>query len=460
MKTRVIRGDSGNPLYIHRSGSSALVNFSSASKGSAGSANAGSPAIYKAAAPSTEEEEGKKEWIPWGTNDDFPKQVAKLIRKSTVGRAGLQLLTKSIYGQRTITYKIKDVTDSGKEVIELVSVPEWEEIKRRSNFDMMRLALTQDYAYYGIIFPQVRFNGNKTKIWAFDWHKASHCRLAPCDVNTGRIPLVYVSGNFPDAKAADCQKIPVIDGIRFFDQLEEIKADLKNFKYVMPLGWPDVLNDYYPVVYWDSSRESGHLDIATSIPAYKKALFKNQMSLKYDIQIPFEYLEDRYSGWKSMGLDQQDDLIEELYNEIIDNLTGAENAQKALLSFFRSGKDGKPSGQWVIKTIDDKMKNDAYLPDAAAANSEILFSMLINPATIGQGNTGGDYTGGSNNGGSNIRESGLQLRSLLKADRDIIHGFFNFFKEFSGIDPAIQIGVQDMVLTTLDQGKGTEKVMS
>lgn len=458
MRSKVHRSADGSPKFVFRSGANALVNFTSAN-GSGSSSTAGSPAAYQSPAPSTEEEEGKRTWIPWGTNDDFPKQVAKLIRKSTVGRAGLQMLAKTLYGQRTITYKVNDVTDDGKETIELVNVPEWEEIKRRSNFDMLRLALIQDYVYYGIIFPQIRFNGNKTQIWAFDHHKTSHCRLAPFD-KTGRIPFVYVSGNFPDAKAEDCQKIPAIDGMRFFDDLELIKADLKNFKYVMRLYWPDVLNDYYPVAYWDSARESGWLDIATSIPAYKKALFKNQMSLKYDIQIPMEYLEDMYPDWKRMEVEKQDEIIDELYNEIISNLTGAENAQKALLSFYRTGKDGKPMGQWIIKTIDDKMRNDAYLPDAAAANTEILFSMLINPASTGQGNTGGDYTGGSNNGGSNIRESGLWLRSLLKADRDIIFGFFNFFKEYHGIDPAIQIGVQDMVLTTLDQGKGTEKVVS
>lgn len=454
MSTKVTRNSDGSPKFVFKSGGSALISFDSKSK------SGGSAVVHQAAQPSEEEEEGKKEWIPWGLTDDFPAQVAKLIRKSTVGRAGLQLLTKSIYGQRTITYRVKEITGSGKEVIELVTVPEWEEIKRRSNFDMLRLGLTQDYAYYGIVFPQVRFNGNKSGIWAFDHHKSSHCRLAPADAKTGLIPKVFVSGKFPNVNAKDCQQIPVIDGIRFYDQIQSIKSDLKEFKYVIPLYWPDVLNDYYPVAYWDSARESGQLDIATSIPAYKKALFKNQMSLKYDIQIPMEYLEDMYKDWKTKSVEEQDEIIDELYNEIVENLTGAENAQKALLSFYRTGKDGKPMGQWIIKTIDDKMRNDAYLPDAAAANSEVLFSMLINPATIGQGNTGGNYSGGSNNGGSNIRESGLQLRSLLKADRDIVYGFFNFFKEYHGIDPQIQIGVQDMVLTTLDEGKGTEKVVS
>ena len=101
-----------------------------------------------------------------------------------------------------------------------------------------------------------------------------------------------------------------------------------------------------------------------------------------------------------------------------------------------------------------------WLPDAAASNSEIQFAMMINPAMSGQGNTGGDYTGGANNGGSNIRESGLDMRSLLQADRDITLSFFYFCRDYNGWDPEIQIGVQDMVLTTLDSGAGSAAVLS
>lgn len=448
-KSIIKRSSTGSAMYAYRSGGPVLLSIGEQSP----------KAIHKQGTLSTEEETGKKLYVPWGTNNDFPRIVAKLMRKSTVGRAGLQLLTKYIYGQRLMTYKVIDMENNGQEVVQLVKCPEWDEITRRSNFDMVRLGLMQDYAYFGINFPEIRMNGNKTAVWGIDYHKASHCRLAPY-VN-GKIPSVFVSGNFPDAKDADLDTYPHIDSIRFYDQIEAIKKNTSNFKYIMPQYWPDVLNDYYPVAYWDSSRESGWLDIVTSIPTYKKALFKNQMSLKYDVQIPMEYLEELYPNFKSLSQEKQDEIVDDLIDEITDNLTGATNAQKAIVSFFRTDKQtGKPVGGWVIKTIDDKMRSDAYLPDAAAGNAEILFSMLINPATVGQGNTGGDYTGGANNGGSNIRESGLFMRSLLKADRDINMGIFKFAQAYNGFDPEIQIGVQDQVLTTLDTGAGTKKVVS
>lgn len=458
MSTVIKKSPAGGAMLVYGNNSPvALMQVSSPSKINTPN---GPGVAYTGAKPSAEEEEGKKEWIPWGVNDDFPKQIAKVIRKTTVGRAGLNLITKSLYGQRLITFKVNGIAGSGKEEIELVVCPEWEEIVQRTNFDLVRLALCQDYAYFQINMPQIRFNGNKTKIWAFEFHKMSHCRFAPIDAQTGRIPFVFVSGNFPEAKAEECQKIPVIDAMQYYDQIEEIRADTKNFKYVFPQSWPDVLNDYYPVAFWDSARESGWLDIAISIPAYKKALFRNQMSLKYHIDIPMEYFEDLYKNWKQMSDDERDVIITDLYNEIVSQLTGAENAQKALMSFSRTGSNGQPVGKWTITVIDDKMKAAAWLPDAQAANYEILFAMGVNPAMTGSGNSGGSHAGGANNGGSNIRESGLQLRSMLRPDRDIILGFFNFFKAYHGIDQAIQLGVQDVVLTTLDQGHGTEKIVS
>lgn len=106
------------------------------------------------------------------------------------------------------------------------------------------------------------------------------------------------------------------------------------------------------------------------------------------------------------------------------------------------------------------MKNDAYLPDEAASASVIQFAFMQNPAISGQGNTGGNYTGGSNNGGSNIRESVLDFRSQQQADRDITNSFFNFIRDYNGWDPDLQLGTQDMVLTTLDTGAGTGNIVS
>lgn len=452
MSIKIIKDHKGMPLFVHGRGPAAL-NIKSK--------QAENPAPHVGANPDTEEEAGKNWHIPWGSADNFPREMGKLMRRTTVGRAGLQRLTKYLYGQRLITFKVEDITDGGKEVIKLVKDPSWAAIRSRNNFNMVRLGMKQDYTWYSIAFAEIIFTGDKSEVYSINYHKASHCRFAPIDPKTGRIPYVYISGNFPNVREEDCQKLPVIDMINFADQIQEIRSNTKDFKYIMPLFWPDVIMDYYPVAFWDSARESGWLDIAISIPAYKKALFKNQMSLKYDIQIPIEYFEMKYKNWNKMADDDRDIIIQELYDSVTASLTGAANAQKALMSFYTSdSRSGKPMGKWEIKVIDDKMKNDAYLPDTTAADFQISYSMGLNPAQSGQGSGGSSSAGGGNNGGSNIRESGLDLRAQLKADRDVCLSFFEFIKAYNNLDPELELGVQDMVLTTLDQGRGTEKVVS
>ncbi|WP_231424026.1 hypothetical protein [Pedobacter sp. Leaf250] len=448
--TTIIRSHAGMPLLIHGGAGAPAALSITPSKGKALATQHLNPQANDT------EEENKSDWIFWGVNDDFPRDIYKMMKRTTVGRAGLQKLTTNMYGQRLIAFKVEDMSDGGKEIIKFMKYEPLNTILSRSNMKAVRLAQTQDYNWFALAYAEIIFTEDKSEVYSINYQKTSHCRFAKIDENTGRIPYVYVSGKFPDAKVGDCQKIKVIDMINFVDQIEEIRQDTSTHKYIMPLMWPDVMNDYYPCAAWDSARESGWLDIAISIPAYKKALFKNQMSLKYDIKIPMEYFDFKYTNFAAKTQVEKDQIFQELYDDINARLTGAENAQKALLSFYKTDqRTGKGIGQWEITVIDDKMKTEAYLPDTTAADFQISYAMGLNPAGSGQGTTAG-----VNKGGSDIREAGLDLRAQLRAHRDILLSWFDFVKIYNNWDTDLELGIQDQVLTTLDQGKGTEKVVS
>src|SRR3546814_17979810 len=114
-KTIIHRSPEGKPLLMYKqSGATAIMSI----KGPK------APAEHVRAQPSDEEEEQAKDWVAWGTSDDFPETVAKLIRKSTVGRSGLQRLTKYLYGQRTVTSKEVAYDAKGRDIIEGVKLHE------------------------------------------------------------------------------------------------------------------------------------------------------------------------------------------------------------------------------------------------------------------------------------------------------------------------------------------------
>lgn len=407
------------------------------------------------------EEEGKKSWIPWGTADNFPDLVLSILEKNTVGRACLHYLTKMTYGQDLFTYTRNGFDAQNRELRTWLDIQDWEDIQARTNFDIIRLGMTQDFCLFATAYADIVFDGNKSKVFSISYHKTRNVRLAP--MVDGQPTFAFISSNFPDAKDSDCLKLPVIDPLLFPSQIEALKADKKQLRYLLPLRWPDARRDYYSLAYWDSSRSNGYMDISNSIPQFKKMMFLHQMSLKYHIQVPLEYWEWKYPDWDKKTADEQDAEVTLFYDEMNTNLTGAKNAQKAIITFYRTQTAGaqKAIGEFKITVLDDKMKNDAYLPDAAAANAEIAASFLVNPSEIGLGAaSSAAYSGGGNNSGSNIREAGLSSKAILRGERAILNSIFKFVKLYNGYDAKARIVTMDEVLTTLDQGSGSEKIIS
>ena len=110
--------------------------------------------------------------------------------------------------------------------------------------------------------------------------------------------------------------------------------------------------------------------------------------------------------------------------------------------------------QWIIEPLDNKYKADDKLVTSAAANSEILFSLMVNPNVLGAGMPGGTYAG--NQGGSNIREAFLVNIAMAWLDRQNLLDPIEAMLEFNGVKD-IQLRFRNTILTTLDSGSGTTK---
>ena len=124
---------------------------------------------------------------------------------------------------------------------------------------------------------------------------------------------------------------------------------------------------------------------------------------------------------------------------------------------YSSNAQGKPEEQWVIESLDNKYKEGDKLVTSAAANSEILFSLMINPNVLGAGMPGGTYAG--NQGGSNIREAFLVNIANAWLDRQNILDPIEAILEFNGVKD-VQLRFRNTILTTLDSGAGTTKNLS
>ena len=118
---------------------------------------------------------------------------------------------------------------------------------------------------------------------------------------------------------------------------------------------------------------------------------------------------------------------------------------------------GKSEEQWIITPLDNKYKEGDKLVTSAAANSEIMFSLMVNPNVMGAGMPGGAYAG--NQGGSNIREAYLVNIANAWVDRQNMLDPLECKLEYNGVSN-VQIRYRNTLLITLDSGKGTTNIQS
>jgi hypothetical protein len=397
-----------------------------------------------------------KKWSPWGADNNFPQTVIDLVSKSTVAPAALKFKIKSIYGKGIVPVKVQ-LDPDGKEILSPVDDSNVKAFFKANDIRKFLREMITDYVWFGNVFPEVILNKRRNRILNIYSNEATYSRWEKINQSSGRIENCYVSANWPSPRPEEIIKVAVADP---YDLVGSIQAG-SAYKYIIPVSNPSPGKSFYQLVEWDGARSNGWIEVANEIPRFKKAMFNNQMTLKYHIKIPYEYWEKKFSAIGNKLTDEQKKAaISEELQKLNEFLRGSDKAGISFVSHFGTDPVTKKEyAGWQIEPLDDKIKDGKWLPDSAAANSEILFAMQVDPSLMGAGMPGGPYSGSAGSG-SDKRESFLIQTALLQTDRDTILEPLHLIRDFNGWDPDIQFRFVDSILTTLDKGKGTEKVLS
>jgi hypothetical protein len=276
----------------------------------------------------------------------------------------------------------------------------------------------------------------------------------------GVIEKCIVSGRFPDFPGEDFEAFDLLDDFDPYADLDRRRMGGKvkgnSFVFAVKDSWSN--NDYYPEPAWYSAYLAGWVDIAMVVPKFLKKAYENQINWKWHVQIPYAFWDKKFpeADYKDTTLRQA--AIQQYMDSIETNLCGSDNADKPLFTFFEvNPNNGKVEEQWIITPLDNKYKEGDKLVTSAAANSEILFSLMINPNVLGAGMPGGTYAG--NQGGSNIREAFLVNIANAWLDRQNLLDPLEAFLQYNGVKD-VQLRFGNTILTTLDTGAGTKKTLS
>ncbi|MEG1860997.1 MAG: hypothetical protein RR206_04830 [Bacteroidaceae bacterium] len=404
---------------------------------------------------------GNLKIMNWGHDNRFPLNAARQISTTSVLNTGLKFLRSLTVGQGIYPCKVTGWDDKGNEQLEPVSDAG---LSRFVNSRMVRRYLekvSRDYFKFGSGAVELLPNQSGTALIGIHTLNALYYRYTLPD-SWGACKCV-VSGEWPEMPG-----IAGTDGYTVLDTLMDYDPELHaswmrlagrmNKPVVYPVrdSWSN--NDFYGEPIWLPSYILGWVDIAHLVPQFLKKAYKNQITWKWHIQIPYSYWEKKFPPADYTDTATRQLAITNYMNRIEDNLCGADNAEKPLFTNYAVNEmNGKIEEEWKITALDNKYKGGDNLVTSAAANSEILFALMVNPNVFGAGMPGGSYAG--NQGGSNIREAFLVNIANAWIDRQNLLDPLVLYLKSNGAGD-VDLRFRNTVLTTLDSGAGTQKTLS
>ncbi len=392
----------------------------------------------------------------WGKNNDVPQKIIDAVRKNGTARRALEINIASHYGNGLILVGPSQADANGKKSPTLLNLADYEEIQaffRLNQIPRFHLETVTDLEWWNIGFPEYILSNNFQKINRVRRQKTAWCRYEVMNEKNGLIENLYISQKFggsgsvsPDSEFVS--KVAIVDPYWSADEVREYCKANKIYKFVRPIFYPLLDEAYYPEAAWHSITKSGWLEVANSVPAFKQALFKNQVNIKYIIEIAEEYFTNTYDDWTGMDATKRIEIRKALIDTINESLVGNEKAGKSIQAMMIRDVDGKQISALKITPIDDKFKDGSYLPEASAANSEIAVATGVDASLIGgSGIPGGNLGAGS---GSDKRIAFDILSAFKKFPRMSSLAPLEFIHEYNAWPPEVGFAIESTVITTLD----------
>jgi len=400
---------------------------------------------------------------PWGVDNDLPQQVMAKIDAAEIVGTNANFNWNVTYGQ-------------GPKLVEVVRDPDTNRVKSfkeviegdaynwymRNNIPLLLMEIMTDLSYFGNAFP-VLIAGEKQQVGGRKGIKSIVHREAMFSrwgLDNKRLikSHLYSAKWDENPKKEEIQESYCIDE---FNAEEDISRKLlagRVTRMCFPIYIPSPGRPYYSYPTWWSIFRSGWYDQLTSIPSLKKAILKHNLGVRHIIYIADEYFEEKEELLK-IGKDDhksRKELYEEVVKQLCEQVTGEENAGKAVVSKMKMMPSNSGGASFEKMMTVDTIKNDIsggeYLTDYETGANIISYAMGVHPSLIGA------VPGKNSNSlsGSNIREIFIMKQSLSKPTAYLALQWWPIVRKINGWNSNLEIVIQDSLFTTLDNSKSGE----
>lgn len=442
---------SNNIGYSSRSGAT-YIDFST-SKGQAAVRAASDAAPLKEPKDATIQTSA---WALWGNNNLLPKEMACDIEKTGVLTGVLDGKTRFALGRGIVPCYTQINKDGTEEITEVVDDPEINDFLMNNDLFTQSFGWFRDLYGMGNAVARFGLTRNREKIELLKRDDVTEMRYQVMD-DRAHINNIYLCANWNGRTDVNEDLINTVPLLQYPNWLADLKARQSGTEFAVTFRYPNWQRRYYSMPLWYAAYK--WVKIAQGVPDMKKALFENNMRIKYMVIIYERYWDDAFGEeWQDMTDEEREEKRTEVFDQIDEWLVGSDNAYKSIFVDGHYDPINKVANQNIeIKPIEDNTKPGELLPDAAAANSEIAFSMMVNPAIFGGSLPSGPYT--NSQGGSNIREGALLQIMMAEFERHQLRRLMNVVKGYNKWDKKVQFMIPAYVLTTLDTGGSTKSVV-
>lgn len=396
-----------------------------------------------------------KDFVCWGPDNRYPDDAVQTIGRTGVLSTAIGFKARTSFGQGVIPMDAIGYDDNGETILRPCRNDEVQKYFRSYGYIQYMSKAFRDLFKFGNCFPVFYFNKGGDKIVQLVIINARHCRVS----KDKKWLLVFPNFNDQMPNNEDSQIIRMLDENDPFIDLKSMKeaGRLKG----QPVAFPRICNyysnnDYYGIPDWDAALRSGWVEIANKIPKFLAKSYANAMTLMWHIKIPRSYWDKHFPQNEYKNKEDRQKAINEFMDRTEEALCGEENVSKAFISSYSSGTNGKPEG-WEIERLKNEIDAKERLSTSAAANSEILFSLMINPSVFGAGMPGGAYAGNAGSG-SDIRESFLVSIVTTYIEKQQVLYPIQLMLEYNGHNEGLILKYKETILTTLNTGHSKEEV--
>ncbi|GAA3954025.1 hypothetical protein [Hymenobacter algoricola] len=436
-------------VHFNSGNSVAYLNGSVFRLGSAMGAAKGAPGQAVGATPTTPVAKGQSGDVAnWGDANDFPQQVLADVSKSSIIPAVLDWKVRAIYGKGIIYGKVTGYDEKGNEIFQREKNPQIRDFFRRSNMTRFGFEGIQNLVYFANGFPELILSRDRSVITSLSTPDTAYCRYSVQKPGQAVPELLHISANWPEGKPGDeyTTSVPVLDP--YYDAVQALRDDTRGFKYIYPLSLPSPGQSLYQLIAWNSIRKSGWLDVAMAIPEFKKALFKNQLSLKYIIEAHEGYWKWKYQDWDTKTTDDRRRIISDELADFEKTMAGADGAGKSILTLtIPDPRTGEPVSAFKVTAIDDKIKSGIYIEDSQEAASHIYTALQVDPTLSG-------ISPGKGMGAGSGSDKRVAFNAFIATHyylQQLIIEPLNLVRDFNGWDPDIEFRFLNTEINTLDK---------